>query len=198
MPLVEAGTTALVPALILLAAAVIVTAARVDAALERGDGEKLFWVGLTGLLTALLAIVWAVAGSPQSGPWVGLASMVGAAGALWWIRVRQRRRVTARKREDRRRRIAAATRRHDSVLVSWSSYELDAWKALEKPGIGNVDRVESKALMRAMKAAAALRPHEEKSADMNEKEMADYESAVAGLEEAWEDAENSAGGGRAA
>lgn len=198
MPLVEAGTTALVPALMLLAAAVIVTAARVDAALERGDGEKGFWIGLTGLLTALLAIVWAVAGSPQSGPGVGLASIAGAAGAVWWIRVRQRRRVTARRREDRRRRIAAATRRHDSVLVSWSSYELDGWKALEKPGIGNADRVESKALMRAMKAAAALRPHEEGPAEMNEKEMADYETAVAGLEEAWGEAEKSAGGDQAA
>ena len=198
MPLVEAGATALVPALILLAAALGITAVRVDAALARGDGEKGFWVGLTGLLTALLAVVWAVAGSPRSGPWVGLASIAGAAGAFWWIRTRRRQRVNARKREEQRRRIAAATHRHDSVLLSWSSYELDAWKALEKPGMGNADRAESKALMRAMKAAAALRPQEEAPVEMNEKELADYETAVAGLEEAWGIAEDSAGGGRAA
>ena len=53
MPQVDAGAGFLVTALILMVAAVALTAFRVDAALDRGDGEKLFWIGFTGLLAAL-------------------------------------------------------------------------------------------------------------------------------------------------
>ncbi|WAP51886.1 hypothetical protein OL239_00480 [Arthrobacter sp. ATA002] len=68
MPQAETISGFLIPALILMAAALALTAFRVDAALDRGDGEKLFWIGFTGLLAALLAVAWAVAGSPGARP----------------------------------------------------------------------------------------------------------------------------------
>jgi len=195
MPLIEAGGSMLVPALLLMTAAMILTAVWIDAALARRDGEKLFWVGLTGSLTVLLAVAWAVAGSPGSGPWVGLAAVGGAAGAVRWVQVRHRRRQAARQRDARRRQITALERRHDAVLKSWSSYELDGWKALEKPGLADTAKPETKNLMRAMKSAAALRPPLEASGSLDDEEIRDYGAAVAGLENAWVRAEESAGGG---
>lgn len=197
MPQVDASAGFLIPALILMAAALALTAMRVDAALERGDGERLFWISFTGLLTALLAVAWAVAGNPGARPWVGLVAVAGAAGAAGWVRVRSRRRREERLRNERGRRIAALERRHDAVLLSWSSYELDDWKALERPGLKDASRPETKSLMQAMKAAAALRPQPAVS-DLAESELDSYEAAVAGLEQAWENAETSAGDGRAA
>lgn len=188
----------LVPALLLMIGAMVATASRIDAALARQDGEKLFWVGLTGSLTALLAVAWAVAGSPRSGPWVGLAAVLGAAGAVRWVQVRHRRRKEARRQEARRQQIAALELRHDVVLKSWSSYELDGWKALEKPGLSDADKAETKNLMRAMKSAAALRPLSDASGALDEARIRDYGAAVAGLEKAWASAEASAGGGQAA
>ena len=198
MPLIDAGASTLLPALVLLIAALAVTAFRVDAALARGDGEKIFWVGLTGSLTALLAVAWAVAGSPGSGPWVGLAAVLGASGAAGWVRMRHRRREEARSQKARRQRMAALERRHDEVLRSWSSYELDGWKALEKPGLSDAAKPETKDLMRAMKSAAALRPREEEPGSLGDAEIREYGTAVARLEEAWTSAEASAGGGQAA
>jgi hypothetical protein len=197
MPQVDASAGFLIPALILMAAALALTAMRVDAALERGDGERLFWISFTGLLTALLAVAWAVAGNPGARPWVGLVAVAGAAGAAGWVRVRSRRRREERLRNERGRRIAALECRHDAVLLSWSSYELDDWKALERPGLKDASRPETKSLMQAMKAAAALRPQPAVS-DLAESELDSYEAAVAGLEQAWENAETSAGDGRAA
>ena len=194
MPLVDAGASILVPALILMAAAIAVTAFRADAALSRSDGEKLFWTTFTGLLTTLLVLVWAVAGSPGSGPWMGLAAAAGAAGAAWRVHRRHRRRGEARRREDRAQRIAAIERRHDAVLRSWSAYELDGWKALEKPGLTDAARGETRILMRAMKSAAAHRPLEGRSAFLEGDQIRNYAAAVTGLEKAWESAEASAGG----
>ncbi len=188
----------LVPALLLMIAAMVVTASQVDAALAREDGEKLFWVGLTGFLTAVLAVAWAVAGSPGSGPWVGLAAVAGAFAVVRWVQVRHRRRKETRRREARRRRIEALELRHDAVLRSWSSYELDEWKALEKPGLSDTAKPETRNLMRAMKSAAALRPLTEDSGPVDDARIRDYGTAVAGLEEAWVSAEASAGGGQAA
>ncbi|MCC3266249.1 hypothetical protein [Arthrobacter gengyunqii] len=198
MPLIDAGASMLIPALVLLIAALAVTAFRVDAALARADGEKIFWVGLTGSLTALLAVAWAVAGSPGSGPWIGLATVIGVSGAAAWVQVRHRRRQAARRQKARRQRVAALERRHDAVLRSWSSYELDGWKALEKPGLSDTAKPETKDLMRAMKSAAALRPLEEGAGLVDDEEIKDYGAAVARLEKAWTSAEASAGGGQAA
>lgn len=197
MPHVDVGAGFLIPALILMAAALALTAFRVDAALARGDGEKLFWIGFTGLLAALLAVAWAVGSDPGAGPWIGLLAVAGAAGAAAWVQVRNRRRMEGRVREESRRRIAALERRHDEVLLSWSSYELDEWKAVEKPGLKDGTKPETKTLMRAMKAASALRPVEGTDAALNEAELGNYAAAVAGLEKAWERAEATAGGGRA-
>lgn len=198
MPQVDVSAGFLIPALILMAAALALTAVKVDAALDRGDGEKLFWIGFTGTLTALLAVAWAVAGNPGAGPWVGLAAVAGAAGAGYWVQVRNRRRREDRKRNERGRRIAELERRHDAVLVSWSSYELDDWKALERPGLRDTSRPETKSLMRAMKNAAALRPPETAAADLDEPLLDSYGAAVSELEQAWENAETSSGGGQAA
>ena len=198
MPQVDAGAGFLVTALIIMAAALALTAFRVDAALDRGDGEKLFWIGFTGLLAALLAVAWAVAGNPGAGPWIGLAAVAGAGGAAGWVQVRHRRRVQDRLRGERARVIAALERRHDAVLLSWSSYELDEWKAEEKPGLRDPARPETKSLMRAMKAAAALRPLEGAAGGPEGEELDKYAAAVAGLEQAWAAAEAAGGDDRAA
>ncbi|WP_341394654.1 hypothetical protein [Arthrobacter sp. G119Y2] len=197
MPQVDAGAGFLVTALIIMAAAFALTAFRVDAALDRGDGEKLFWIGFTGLLAALLAVAWAVAGNPGAGPWIGLAAVAGAGGAAGWVQARHRRRVQDRLRNERARAVAALERRHETVLLSWSSYELDEWKAEEKPGLKDPARPETKSLMRAMKAAAALRPLEG-AAEAPEAELDKYAAAVAGLEQAWAAAEAAGGDDRAA
>ena len=198
MPQADAGAGFLVTALILMVAAVALTAFRVDAALDRGDGEKLFWIGFTGLLAALLAVAWAVAGNPGAGPWIGLAAVGTAAAAGGWVQVRHRRRMQDRMRSERAQSIAALERRHDAVLLSWSSYELDEWKAEEKPGLKDPARPETKSLMRAMKAAAALRPLEGGAAALDEAELDSYAAAVAGLEQAWAGAEAAGGDNRAA
>ncbi|WP_461169818.1 hypothetical protein [Arthrobacter sp. Z1-15] len=197
MPQVDAGAGFLVTALIIMAAAFALTAFRVDAALDRGDGEKLFWIGFTGLLAALLAVAWAVAGNPGAGPWIGLAAVAGAGGAAGWVQARHRRRVQDRLRNERARAVAALERRHETVLLSWSSYELDEWKAEEKPGLKDPARPETKSLMRAMKAAAALRPLEG-AAEAPGAELDKYAAAVAGLEQAWAAAEAAGGDDRAA
>lgn len=198
MPQIDAGAGFLVPALILMAAALALTAFRVDAALARGDGEKLFWIGFTGLLAALLAVAWAVADTPGARPWIGLAAVAAAAGAAGWVRARHRRRVEDRKRRELAQAVTALERRHDAVLLSWSSYELDEWKAQEKPGLKDPANPETKSLMRAMKAAAALRPLDGAAAAPEKAELDKYAAAVAGLEQAWAGAEASGGDNRAA
>ena len=198
MPYVDAGPGLLVPALILMAAALALTAVGVDAALARRDSETLFWVGLTGLLTLLLAVAWAAAESTWAAPWVGLAAVAGSAGASLWVVRRQRRRQLARHRKEVSGRIHELERRHDAVLLSWSSYELDEWKAEEKPGLKDPARPETKSLMRAMKAAAALRPLEGAAAALEQAELDRYAAAVAGLEQAWAGAAAAGGDNRAA
>ncbi|MBP3035793.1 hypothetical protein J2M53_05915 [Arthrobacter sp. zg-ZUI100] len=201
MPYVDAGPGLLVPALILMAAALALTAVGVDAALARRDSETLFWVGLTGLLTLLLAVAWAAAESTWAAPWVGLAAVAGSAGASLWVVRRQRRRQLARHRKEVSGRVHELQRRHDAVLLSWSSYELDAWKAVEKPGLADLDKPETKGLMRAMREAASLRPDggAPGAAGVGSDTGLDaYALAVTRLEEAWQAAEDSAGDGRAA
>ena len=198
MPQVDMSAGFLLPALILMAAALGLTAIKVDAALGRGDGEKLFWIGFTGMLTALLAVAWAAASNPGARPWVGLAAVAGAVGAGCWVQARNRRRRENRKRNERRRHIADLERRHDAVLLSWSSYELDDWKALERPGLKDTSRPEIKSLMRAMKNAAALRPSQNAAPEVDESRLDSYGAAVSGLEQAWETAETSSGNSQAA
>lgn len=198
MPYLDVGTGMLVPALILMAAALGLTAIGVDAALARRDSERLFWVGFTGLLTALLAVAWAAAESSAAAPWVGLLAVAVGAGAAGWVGRRERRRRAARLQAEFRGRIQALERRHDAVLLSWSAYETDAWKAVEKPGLTDLARPETKGLIRAMKAAAVLRPHDGAAAEPAGARVDDYASAVEGLERAWKTAEETAGGGRAA
>lgn len=201
MPHVDAGIGLLVPALVLMAAAVGLTAVGVDAALARRDSETLFWVGLTGLLTLLLALAWVAAQSTWAAPWVGLAAVAGTAGASLWVARRQRRRQLSRHRKELHGRIKDLERRHDAVLLSWSSYELDAWKAVEKPGLADLEKPETKGLMRAMREAASLRPGDGAPGAAgvgSEAGLDAYALAVTRLEEAWQTAEDSAGDGRAA
>ena len=69
---------------------------------------------------------------------------------------------------------------------------------MEKPGLSDTSKPETKTLMRAMKDASALRPADGLPDALDEQRIRDYGAAVAGLEKAWERAEASAGGGRAA
>lgn len=194
MPQGDAGAGFLVSVLILMTIALALTAFRVDAALSRGDGEKLFWISFTGLLTAVLALACAVAGSPSAAPWTGLTAVAGTAGAGTWVLARERQRRETRQQDAYRQRIASLEHRHDAVLRSWSSYELDEWKALEKPGLKDAGKPETKSLITAMKAAAALRPADGAAPDLGSSWLDRYDEAVAGLERAWKGAEAAAGG----
>ncbi|WAP51885.1 hypothetical protein OL239_00475 [Arthrobacter sp. ATA002] len=69
---------------------------------------------------------------------------------------------------------------------------------MEKPGLRDPAKPETKTLMRAMKAAAAVRPLEGEPAAPGDAELEEYAAAVAGLEKAWAGAEAAGGDGRAA
>ena len=177
----------LVAALLLLAGALGLTAFRLDAALARRDGERIFWVGFTGFLASLLALVWAVTESPAAAPWVSAGTVAVAGGAAVWLVRRARTRREAKRAAESRQRAQPLTRRHDAVLLQWSSYELDPWKAAEKPGLLDVRRPETADFVRAMRTAGNLRP-QAAEADLDA-DLEGYANAVAALEGAWRTAE---------
>lgn len=67
----DSGFLAGLPALLLAAAAIGLTAPGLDSALRREDGERLFWVSLTGGLAVVAAIAWASLAAPGAGGRVG-------------------------------------------------------------------------------------------------------------------------------
>ena len=170
------------------------TAVTVDSALKRGDSEQLFWGGFTGVLAVILTAVWAVSLRPADAPLVGLLVTAGAVAAGGGVRRRwSRRRLAARKEAERLRR-QELTDRHQAVLLRWSAYELDPFKALELPGIHDVQQDKTRQLVRAMKTAESARMRLEDGSGS----APEYEAAVLRLEEALAAAEDRSAGGRAA
>ena len=185
----DAGFLAALPALLLAAAAVGLTAPALDAALRREDGERAFWTGLTGGLAVVAAIAWAGLAAPGAAAVVGVLALGGSAGAWYWLVRRDRARKRARLDKLRRRRVQALARRREAVLLEWGSYELDPWKGVEFPGLTDVREKETSLLARA--AREALSAHEAAQAGDDE-DVARYGSAVSELEAAWERARTAA------
>ena len=187
----DSGFMAAVPALLLAAAAVGLTTPALDTALRREDGERLFWVGLTGGLAVVAAIAWAGLAAPGAAAVVGALSLGGSVGAWCWLARRDRARKRARLEKLRRRRIQALAQRREAVLLEWGSYELDPWKGAELPGLTDVREKETSLLARA--AREALSAHEAaQSAAGDDDAVARYGSAVTELEAAWERARTAA------
>lgn len=191
MPGVDGSFLAAIPAILLAAAAVLVTAPAMDAALRRGDGERLFWVGFTGLLTGVLAVAWAGLAVTGAAAIAGIGLLAGCAGAWIWLRRRHRGRQRALAEKAWSKRCRALDQRREEVLREWSSYELDPWKGIEYPGLGDVREVETSRLARA--ARVALAAHEEaRSPSQDPAVLGAYSAAVDNLEEAWEAARHAA------
>ena len=174
---------AALPALLLAAAALGVAVPALDAALRREDGERIFWIGLTGGLAVVAAIAWAGLAAPGAAAAVGVLALGGSAGAGYWLARRHRARKRARLEKLRRRRIQALDQRREAILLEWGSLELDPWKGLEYPGLTDVRERETSLLARAAREARSA--HE--AAQSGDEEAAErYGSAVDELESAWE------------
>ncbi|MBD8042286.1 hypothetical protein H9638_00520 [Arthrobacter sp. Sa2BUA2] len=191
MPGVDGSLLAAIPAILLAAAAVLFTAPALDAALRRDDGERLFWVGFTGLLTGILAVAWAGLAGTGAAAATGLLLVAGSAGAWIWLRRRHRARKQARAERIWAKRLHGLDRRREAILREWSSYELDPWKGVEYPGLGDVREAETSRLARASRDALAAQeaarvPSQETAA------LSTYAAAVDRLEEAWEAARHAA------
>ena len=187
----DSGFLAGLPALLLAAAAIGLTAPAIDSALRREDGERLFWVSLTGGLAVVAAIAWAGLAAPGAGAVVGLLALGGSAGAWYWVDRRHRARKRVRVEKLRRRRLETLASRREAVLLEWGSYELDPWKGVEYPGLTDVREKETSQLARAAREAAAA--HEAAgSGDDGESALERYGNAVAELETAWERARDAA------
>lgn len=187
MPGMDGSLFAALPALLLAAATVGLTAPALDSALRREDGERLFWVGLTGGLAAVAAIAWAGLAATGAAAVTGILVLGGAAGSWYWLARRQRARKLARARKLRNRRLDSLRKRREAVLLEWSSYELDPWKGAEYPGLADVREKETSLLARASREAQAAQ--EAASDDAADEDAVNrYGSAVQELESAWEQA----------
>ena len=187
----DSGFLAALPALLLAAAAVGLTAPALDSALRRDDGERLFWVGLTGGLAVVAAIAWAGLTAPGAAAVVGVLALGGSAGAWYWVARRHRARKRARVEKLRRRSLQSLARRREAVLLEWGSYELDPWKGAEFPGLTDVREKETSQLARA--AREATEAHEAAGSDAADDAAVErYGSAVGDLEAAWERAREAA------
>lgn len=191
MPGMDSGFLAALPALLLAAAAVGLTAPALDSALRREDGERLFWVGLTGGLAVVAAIAWAGLAGPGAAAVVAAVALGGSAAAWHWVARRSRARKRARLEKLRSRRLESLSRRREAVLLEWGSYELDPWKGVDFPGLTDVRQRETSLLARAAREAAAAGQAAE-SPSGGEEALARYGMAVGELEAAWERARTAA------
>jgi len=187
----DGGFLAALPALLLAAAAIGFTAPALDSALRREDGERLFWVGLTGGLTVVAAVAWAGLAAPGAAAVAGLLALGGSAAAWYWLARRHRARKRARLRKLRSRRLDSLARRREAVLLEWGSYELDPWKGVEFPGLTDVREKETSQLARAAREALAAQ-EEAQSESGDDEAIARYGRAVGELETAWERAREAA------
>lgn len=168
-------------ALILLAGSAGASAWLVDSALRREDGERAFWGGFTGVMAIILCAVWAVLAAPALAPLAGVVLLVSTGAAGLWLRRRRLRRLRHRQEQLAQRRMAALDGRHRLVLSQWQAYELDPFKALERPELTDVTQPLTSSLIRAMRVAEQARD----AALANPAEQGGYARAVERLEDAW-------------
>ncbi|CEA07080.1 hypothetical protein BN1051_00392 [Arthrobacter saudimassiliensis] len=186
-----------IAALALMGGAAGGTAWLVEASLRRTgddeaeDAERLFWVGLTGALAMVLGAVWAVLVLPQLAPLAGAVLLASSGGAVWWTQRRRRALLAQRRRRLQRRRLDSLVERHEAVLEQWRSYELDPFKALERPGLTDVSQPLTSSLIRAMREAEGARSRALQEAS----DQPSYARAVEALETAWRRLDGDAGPG---
>ena len=191
MPGADGSFLAAIPAILLAVAAVLFTAPALDAALRRDDGERLFWVGFTGLLTGILAVAWAGLAGTGAAAATGLVLVAGSAATWIWLRRRHRARKQARAERIWLKRLHGLDHRREAVLREWSSYELDPWKGIEYPGLGDVRQAETSRLARASRDALAAQEVAQ-SLSRETDALGAYAAAVDRLEEAWQAARHAA------
>lgn len=158
---------------------------------EAEDTERLFWVVLTGALGMVLGAVWAALVLPQLAPLAGAVLLASAGGAAWWTHRRRRALLAQRSRRLQRRRLDSLVERHELVLEQWRSYELDPFKALERPGLSDVSQPLTSSLIRAMREAEGARGRALEEAS----DQPSYARAVEALETAWRRLDGDAGRG---
>ncbi|MDM7991006.1 hypothetical protein [Arthrobacter sp. zg-Y877] len=179
--------------ILLLVLALTAGAAGIDRALRAGDGENLFWAGLTAFLAVLLIAAWASTATDAGAAAAGSVVVGGSIAAALWVARRDRRRRLIREDRQVQAELHAVAARHEEVLARWRAYELDPWLAAEHPQLLDVRAPETRNFIRALKAAEQLRPEAGKASD-----AAAYAQAVGRLEDSFRRAETAAGGGRAA
>ncbi|MFJ6002060.1 hypothetical protein [Arthrobacter sp. NPDC092385] len=187
------GTAGSLVACLVMMGAAALAGWRIDeASRRRGGADDYFWIAFGG--AAVIAGAGSVAALP-GGPGIVLALVVGlvssaaAVGWAWWRHGRRSRAVAESLREAV---WADLRRRHDEVIRRWADYELDPWKAIRYPAMHDSGQPEGRAVVRALRAAAESGTGAHSSGE----EPADpvrYAEAVAGLEQAFERAEQRVG-----
>lgn len=131
--------------------------ARKHLASDAGLPDAAFWDSFAGLAVVVPAVVVPSLVSPWAGLMLGLLA-AGTAGAAYrwtprlfsWQDARRMSRETQAANE-------AAAARHRDALTRWRRYELDPGYCIDYPAMSDPSRPETAALIRAMKAAEALR-----------------------------------------
>jgi hypothetical protein len=183
----------------LAAGVVVLTAWAIGGALRRQERlDALFWYGFAGLCCAGTVVLIAAAAYPAAAPALVLLTLSCTLPAAVYVH----RRWSETSPAGRQRAWRDLLSRHDEALARWARYELDPAGLLEAPGMSDVSRAETKAMIRAMRQAACLRraapaprilPVSRRSGPA---ELAAYACAVADFERCLRAAEQAAGSGR--
>ncbi|MDJ0315639.1 hypothetical protein [Arthrobacter antibioticus] len=122
------------------------------------DPDSTFWYAFTGLCVLLPMIIIPALTSNLTSILLLVFAM---AAAITTHKILQRQQATANQ-EKRRTQLSVAllaiTAQHDVLIAQWSRYELDPGAAIEFPSMSDVRVPETSALIRAVAAAARLRP----------------------------------------
>lgn len=170
---------------LVLTSAATAVAVRHHRTMETDDvGDQLFWDLFAGTAVAVPAVLLPSLASPTAGVLVvaaGLASGIAAYRKYPRLAALQQQR---QRRNTAMRGLGAAVERHQRTIETWRRYELDPTLAIDFPAMSDVRRPETARLIRALRSAETLSPHEEPES---------YSQAVELLEHALRQAETAAG-----
>ncbi|MFD1213498.1 hypothetical protein ACFQ36_15770, partial [Arthrobacter sp. GCM10027362] len=138
----------------LAAGTVALTAWAIGVALRRQERlDAVFWYGFAGLCCASAVVLIAAVAYPAAAPVLILLTLSCTVPATLYVR----RQWSETSPAGRRRAWREVMSRHDTALARWARYELDPDGHLEAPGMTDVRRAETAAMIRAMRQAASLR-----------------------------------------